>query len=166
MCRCLCRNPAVHPPGQGIQGLPLRFHPSVRVTCLHSRRDVSGDAHDRLVAGLRLREFGNCLVTQIVEPESRYRCSFSYLTPGRATTLHWLRRVNALVLTSRKEKVLWLSAVERLCPLPEFTDGRNRCIVNRNCSFARFSLALANRKHASQQVNVPPAQILYLATPH
>lgn len=84
---------------------------------------------DRLVAGLRLRQFGNSVVTQVMEPESRYPRRFRQLPPSGAPALHRFRRVDVVVLASRKEKVLWLRAVERLRPLSEFADETLRCLT-------------------------------------
>jgi len=48
----------------------LRFDTNVRVMGKHFRRNVPGDGHYGLVASLRFGKLSNCVVAQIMKPES------------------------------------------------------------------------------------------------
>ena len=72
----------------------------------HSLRDVTCDTHYRLSASLRLSEFGDRVVAQVVEPKTGNPSSLTELTPRSPPTLHGLQKVDMPILTGRKNKVI------------------------------------------------------------
>ena len=55
---------------QSFERQPLRCHSDVGVVIEHFPADVSGNAHDGLIAQARLGQLGDGLVAQIVKAES------------------------------------------------------------------------------------------------
>ena len=73
VCDSLCDKRRLKLPRKCVQGLTLSLQSNVAVMRQHGWSNVSSDTHDRLVAGLRLTEFGDGVMPQIVktQPGSR-----------------------------------------------------------------------------------------------
>src|ERR1039457_1812905 len=152
-------------------------------------------SHHCAVTRLGLGKLGDCMVTQIVESQSRKRAfelAYVRVAFAAAATLRGALELATSGALNRPRQVapcsapacLWARSVEMrgftrwehimlrqhfpkpLCASVQRKNGIPRIGIQRNDSFARLGLALANGERSFHEVNVAPAQLLDLAAPH
>jgi hypothetical protein len=74
VCDVVCVvTPLQTPSTEGVEGAALGVEADVGIVSKHLRRDVSGNCHDRLVAGLGLGKLGDGVVSKIMEAQPSER---------------------------------------------------------------------------------------------
>src|SRR5271157_953559 len=167
----------------------------MRVMLEHLGRDVTGNRHDCAVTRLGFGKLGDCMVTQIVEPQSRERAfELAYVrlafavaaslrgalelatsgalnrpcqvAPCGAPACLWASRVEMRGFTRGEYIMLRPDLSKPLCAPVERKNGVPRVGIQRNDSFARLGLALPNSERFFDEVNIAPVQLLDLAASH
>ena len=151
---------------QGIQRLPLRVDPDVRVVLQHPARQMTADRFEHVIGHAHLGQLGDDRVPKIVEPQAVEARLVTQRSPGRVPLQHRLRRVEASPLARRPEIVLRLRVPELVRALEHARgcfDGR---CVERDDPMARLVLASPDVHEAFDEIDVAPAQVLHFDRSH
>src|ERR1039457_899261 len=151
-CRGLCRNPPFCSPISSYPPAVLRASrgPCASPECGHaSNAGASWVRRDRQSPSLCCHSLG----TRQVAPCSAPACL-------------WARSVEMRGFTRWEHIMLRQHFPKPLCAPVQRKNGIPRIGIQRNDSFARLGLALANGERSFHEVNVAPAQLLDLAAPH
>jgi len=120
----------------------------------HLPRNVSGNAQDRSLGRTSFEQFRNALMPEIVKPESLQASGSRELAPGRAPRFLRTCSVNVQVLARRENVELRPSDSELSGPVEENAESERRIGIQRDAALPRFALAVRNRHHPVEQINV------------